>query len=61
MKPIFAKKNKSRSDIDIIVPLNKEKYSIKKLISLDTKLCLLLYGLYLEIPKKILVRKRVIY
>ena len=54
-------KNKSHSDIAIIVPLNKEKYSIKKLISLDTKLCLLLYGLYLEVPKKILVLKRVIY
>jgi predicted nucleotidyltransferase len=58
---IFDKKNKSHSDIDIIVPLNKEEYSMKKFISLDTKLCLLLCGLYLEVPKKILVRKRVIY
>ena len=61
LKPIFDKKNKSHSDIDIIVPLNKEEYSMKKFISLDTKLCLLLCGLYLEVPKKILVRKRVIY
>ena len=61
MIPIFDKKNKSRSDIDIIVPLNKEKYSMKKFISLDTKLCLLIYGLYLEVEKKISVLKRVIY
>ena len=62
MIPIFDKKNKSRSDIDIIVPLNKEKYSMKKFITLDnTKLCLLIYGLYLEVAKKISVLKRVIY
>ena len=61
LKPMFDKKNKSHSDIDIIVPLNKEKYSMKKFISLDTKSCLLIYGLYLEVAKKISVLKRVIY
>ena len=34
---------------------------MKKFISLDTKLCLLIYGLYLEVAKKISVLKRVIY